>query len=227
MYDFWYALGVATISPGLLPAIAPLVDFTFTQKITVLPANFKVLGGPNTGLLVEGDASANPPVPGTTLVRAKIAEYVKGYSTSAPPIGIYCAGRFCQMMKIAFFESSHKNDSALTDIIKLANTAYTRALGGGAPSTLPTFPAFLGLCLMDGNLASDFAGRTPALREAASEFGIVVDDRSWQIAASFVTQPEFRTATQYLMAGNSNPWQSHITLEQMYWWPRISENAIP
>jgi hypothetical protein len=224
MYDFWYALGVAAIKPRLLDAIAKEVKFDFvTRKIietdqsghkTVLPK------GPNTGLLEYA---------ATTSVRRTMARFVKKFSPSAPPIGIYCAGRFCQLMRICHFASQHPNDSKFTDIIKLANKAYIKALDGGPKSAMPTFPAFLGLCLMDGNFVFDFKRPTKKLKEAVSEFGIRVGNasREWQIATAFVKTAEFQTATQYLMAGDSNPWQAHITLEQIYFWPTFSEHAIP
>ena len=101
MYDFWYSLGVAVIDPdqgkGLLNAIntaAPPPDFTFEQRVTVdIDSNGNPTARPasvNTGLLTEGP---------TTSVRSAIAAYVQrfskaAYGVNAPPIGIYCAGRF-------------------------------------------------------------------------------------------------------------------------------------
>jgi hypothetical protein len=91
------------------------------------------------------------------------------------------------------------------------------------------FPAFLGLCLMDGNLIHDFAHPTPKLIEAVSEFGVTVDaaNREWQIATAFVKTTEFDKAANLLMASSGNPWAGRVTLEQVYFWPGFSEHAIP
>jgi hypothetical protein len=224
MYDFWFTLGVATIKPALLDEIngsGPAFDFV--DRLTI-----EITGGlpalrpkaPGTGLL-----EAAP----TTKVRETIAKFVRNFSPAAPPIGIYCAGRFCQMMKIPFFSSTQPGDSSFKDIITLANQGYIKAVGAGPASNLPMFPAFLGLCLMDGNFVFEFDNPTPKLTEAVSEFGIVIGDasRDWQIAKAFVKTDEFSKATQLLMVSNMSCWAGGgNTFEQMFFWIGKSEHAI-
>jgi hypothetical protein len=225
MYDFWYTMGVAVIQPALLDAITPAKPaFDFGQRLVIdFVDDVPVLrpNAPSTGLL------ENKP---TTDVRLAIATFVKGYSASAPPIGIYTAGRFCQLVLIPYFASAQQDDSSFEDIIDLAHQAYVKAVGAGKESQLATFPAFLGLCLMDGRLVQDFAAPTPKLIEILAEFGMKPDATTleWQIATAFVKAPEFGDATQLLMLADNDPWQGGgSTLEQAYFWDGKSEYAIP
>jgi hypothetical protein len=223
VYDFWFTLGTATIKPALLDAIqnaGPVFDFV--QRIIVeIEDGEQTLrpSAPSAGLL------ENTP---TTAVRAAIAKYVGAFSPAAPPIGIYCAGRLSQLMKIPFFSSTDQAHTSFRDIIKLANQAYVKGLAGGAESKLPSFPAFLGLCLVDGQLVEGFENPGADVKQIVSEFGISVDsaNREWQIATAFADTDEFASATQLLMLGNMNPWRG-TTLEQVFFWDGLSEHAIP
>jgi hypothetical protein len=140
MYDFWFTMGAAIVKPALLDAIVNAKPaFDFLQRIIVeIEDGVPVLlpKGPNTGVLENAS---------TTNVREAIAKFVRNFSSSAPPIGIYCAGRFCQLVEIPFFDPAQSQNSAFKDILKLANTAYLTAVGAGPDSKLPMFPAFLGL----------------------------------------------------------------------------------
>jgi hypothetical protein len=222
MYDVWYTMGLAVMRPALLDAInAAGPVFNTLQRIIVEIGNGnQVLRPvtPNSGVLV------NAP---TTSVRLAIAQFTRAYSPASPPIGIFCAGRFSQLVTIPYFSSTLPASSAFKDIISLANQAYTKAIGTGAESTLASFPAFLGLCMLDVGVVNDFPVPTPALIEVAGEFGITIGagSREWQIATAFTRAQEFSTATQLLMAGDSDPWECGCQ-EQAYFWNGFSEHAI-
>lgn len=260
MYDFWFTLGAATIDPAFITGqVTPVANFQFVDRVVletnvtqmnVVPpnvtsaasvtvtardaTNVSILRGPSTGLLTAA---------ATTTVRTRIYAYLKSkYANAAPPVGIYTAGRFCQLVKISRFQSNNPA-SAFKDILSAANAAYIAAING-SPSNLSTFPAVLGLCLMDGSLkrvikAWDDATVDPTklqkqsdVSEMLNEFGIVTapaaNDRNWQLVKTFVAHPSFDTAVQFLMAGDSNPWNDQgNTLEQMVFDNNKSPHAIP
>lgn len=223
MYDMWYTTGVAVIRPALLDAIQnakPVFNFVDRFIIEVEDGNQTLIPkAPRTGLL-EPDP--------TTRVRQAIAKFVKNFSAAAPPIGIYTAGRFSQYAAIPNFSSARPNDSKISDIMAIANQGYKKAVGMGAESADPTFPAFLGLCMMDGALAHKLGTPTPEQVEVATEFGIPADpaNRSWQIATNFVQTIEFGTATQLFMLSDLDPW-TVCTEEQIFFWKGLNERAIP
>jgi hypothetical protein len=223
VYDFWFTLGVTIMRPALLDKISDAGPvFDFVDRIIIEVTNGQPAlrpKAPDTGLL-EKDP--------TTAVRLAISKFVRGVSAAAPPIGIYCAGRFCQLIKIPFFASAQPNTSSLRDIINSAHAGYLAALNDGPESPIPAFPAFLGWLLVDPALVPDFDSPTDQVKEVASEFGVVVDDtnRSWQIARTFVKTNEFLHATQLLMVADNSPWKS-ATAEQIIFWTGLSEHAIP
>jgi len=229
MYDFWFSLGVATVQPNFVDAFAGHAAFDFVQRTIVetdntgkqiiLPIN------PSAGVLRNN---------ATTQVRVDIANYLQTFSqrnfgVPAPPVSIYCAGRFCQLVKIPAFQSTLPN-SSFRDIVALANTAYKKAVGAGKPSKMQSFLAFLGLCLLDNNLVADLILPQPTQKvlDAAAEFGISPGGTpyEWGLAKAFVQTQEFGDATQLLMVGDANPWKSHATEEQAYFWDGFSEHAV-
>jgi hypothetical protein len=223
MYDLWYTLGVAVIRPELLDAIkaaGPVYDLIDRYVIEVQKGEQTLRPkDPRAGLLEH-----NP----TTNVRVAIAKFVKQFSPSAPPIGIYTAGRFCELVLLPNFASALPSSSSMKDVINLAHTAYDGAIGHGPQSTLPTFPAFLGLCMMDGNFVAAFKKPTTLLKQAVSEFGITIDPKNleWQIANLFVKAQEFRQAVKLFMASDMTGWTSN-TADQIFFWDGFTEHAIP
>jgi hypothetical protein len=232
MYDFWFTLGVASMSPCLLEAIdraRPAFTFIDRWVVEIRDGDLVTRRGPSTGLL-ERDA--------TTRVRLAIAAYTRDFSLASPPIGIYTAGRFCQLINIARFQGDQEN-SSLRDIFASAYKAYVTALKGGAPSDLPTFPAMLGMCLMDQQVVDLIQNwpelspeRLDQITEILDEFGLEIGSRSWDILRAFVADPGFASAAGFLMAGDENPWdEDGVTIEQMMFWPddgtEKGEHAVP
>jgi hypothetical protein len=231
MYDFWYALGTSIIDPDLLKAIQGAPPFfEFCPRLTIVTKNGQpaLRHGPSTGNL-----KSKP----TSDVRIAISAYLRKISSSAPPVGMYCAGRFCQLINIPRFQSTN-DKSSLHHIIDHFHTAYLYALNGGQPSTLPAFPALVGLCPCDGNVVNamqQYPGGDPGSRaevmEILGEFGIrQFDDgnRDWYIIRRFVNSPDFSIGTTLFMGGDNNPWfETGNTLEQSMFWNGTSEYAIP
>src|SRR5215472_11625764 len=111
MYDLWYTLGVAVIQPELLDAIkaaGPVYDLIDRLVIEVQDGE-RILRpkDPRAGLLEKRP---------TTSVRVAIAKFVKQFSPSAPPIGIYTAGRFCELVVLPNFSSTLPNSSSMEDV---------------------------------------------------------------------------------------------------------------
>ncbi|HEV2446334.1 MAG TPA: hypothetical protein VGS58_10445, partial [Candidatus Sulfopaludibacter sp.] len=112
-----------------------------------------------------------------------------------------------------------------------ANQAYAAAIAGGLESQLPTFPAFLGLCMLDNLFVSALGNPTPEVKQIVSEFGIVNDPPSleWQIANRFVKNPQFKRSTKLLMEGDNSSWGpgGESGGELALFWPGKAERAIP
>ena len=221
MYDFWYATGVAIMRPKLLDVIEEAKpSFTFVKR-----------------RIVETDSAGKveelPEVPGTglmeldstTRVRLAIAGFVRAFSPVAPPVGIYTAGRFCQLFAFGKFSSIHP-DSTLRDVLNFAGNAYRRALQAGPESSLPAFPAFLGAALMDGRMVDNLKTPLGIQEEAIAEFGVIRGSRDWDIAVSFAQDDDLIKASNRLMNDDESLWQ-HGTGEQMFFWRGRSEHAIP
>jgi hypothetical protein len=226
VYDFWFTLGTAIIDPGFLaviknPANGITANFHFVERVVVELDGENAIHrhGPSAGLLEEAS---------TTAVRLAMANYIKG-APGAPPVGIYAAGRFCQLVNIPTFDSNHTPaDGNFDKIIALAHNAWVSALGASPVPAIPAFRAFLGLCLCDQNLVFDFAAPTPALIEAASEFGITVGTSpAWTIASACVSHPDFSAGARLFMLGDLDPWDDAPTFEQAFFWKGRSEFAIP
>jgi hypothetical protein len=169
-------------------------------------------------------------------MRTDIVKYFVTANVAAPPIGIYTAGRFCQLVSIPLFDSKTPNTSFL-DIMKKANAAYINATTTGK-SNLPAFPAILGLTMMDSFLTDAIrkpdtgtAVVSPAdLVEILGEFGVKIPSGDFTILQNFVNDQGFKDAVGLLMggAGPEDPWaDAGTTLEQMVFWTGKTEYAIP
>src|SRR5580698_6411616 len=213
MYDIWYAMEIAIMRPTLVGKIGQPA-FTFVRRQLIETDSngnvvFQTNGSPSTGNIDETDSAA---------VRVTIANFVKGFSASAPPISLYCAGRFCQMVNIAQFDTNTPGDTSFQAIVNLYHSAYASALGSGTESSLDTFPAFLGLMAFDSTLVSEMNPVSARLPEVLDEFGIALNSREWDIASEFGADPNFGSAFQLLMEGNANPWLDNPTNEPIFFW---------
>jgi hypothetical protein len=224
VYDFWFSLGVAAMRPALLRAVYEAgPEFTFVTRVTTETPEGRaprITSPASTGWL-----KADP----TTRVRLAIAQFVREFP-GRPPIGIACAGRFCQLMCVRNFDGSDP-PTVFPEIIDMVNAGYRDALGGGPESPLPAFPAFLGACLMDAKLALEIRnGGSPGavLAEILGEFGIPADpgDASLQLAIRFANSRGVEAAYDKLMNSENDPWRG-VCYEQILFWTDKSEYAIP
>lgn len=228
MYDFWFTLGAGIIDPAGLDKALQGTEFYFCQRLTLMleESGPRLLNGPSTG---ELDKDTTPKV------RLEISKFVHAGFDSAPPIGIYTAGRFCQLKQIPVFRESNPQ-SKLKDILDSCNGAYQEAIRAVGPSKLPKLPALLGLCLLDGNFVAAIikhpSGPQPAQDQMvgiAAEFGVAPGTSDWKFVLAFVTSQQFRGATDLFMArDDKNPWaKTGGTLEQAMFWVGKTEYAIP
>lgn len=229
MYDFWFTLGYAATDLGLVKKVMPdpgKFKFTFVDRLVIEVGKgiITTRHGPSTGLL---DKTV------TTAMRQDIVGYFVANKVVAPPIGIYTAGRFCQLVSIPQFQSK-VDPTTFADIMNSANSAYLAATKPG-PSKNPAFPAVLGMCLMDSLVSEAIRkhGDTPGndeLTEILGEFGVIIGSSDWTILKTFVNDQGFKDAVGLLMGGtgDQDPWaDAGTTLEQMMFWPGKSEYAIP
>ena len=223
MYDMWYTMGVAVIRPALVAAIGK-PNFTFVRRELIERDStgavvFQTNGASTTGNIDKTDSA---------LVRSNIASFVKQYSPSAPPIGLYCAGRFCQLVNIAKFDTGTPGDTSLQAIVNLFHNAYVLALGSGPESSLPIFPAFLGLMTFDATLVSELNPTSARVQAVLTEFGITAGSREFQIASQFGAAADFAKAAQWLMEGDSTPWDDNPTEEPIFYWDdEHSSHLVP
>jgi hypothetical protein len=226
MFDFLYTLGLCVIRPALVKAVSDLHPkfFRVQRTITEIDAAGKETvvskGSPQTGNLDKDSTEA---------VRARIGQFVKGYSQSAPPIGIYTAGRFCQLVNVPYFSSAKLNNSSFADIVALFHSGYLEAMHSEPESTLPTFPAFLGLIAMDAKMRFQFNQPTDQLDRVLSEFGIVRGrDREWDIALRYDASQGFQEGVTLYMQSDSDPWEDVGSGETFFWWNDIhTAHVIP
>ena len=229
MYDLWYVLGAAVMDPRLLDAISDAgPEFTFVprQVIEITDGIFDARPqAPSTGLLKNGP---------TTAVRKAIAGYLGKTFPAPPPIGIACAGRFCQLMCIQPYADSTfvdiiKGQPDAGGIVRGASPAYRRAISGGLQPRLPMFPALVGLCLMDGNFTAGFAPLDDDVKSGLLEFGVdpAAGGDDWTIISRLALDNDFKSAREDSLLGNNAPWESRTTCEQLIFWDDFNEHAIP
>lgn len=217
MYDFWYTLGTAIIHPNLLDAVRNAHPaFDFCPRLTVLTPKDQrplVRQGPSTGLLKKDP---------TNRVRVEIFKFLRGISKNSPPVGVYTAGRFCQLILIPSFDGTTV-PSALSDLIRLAHSAYEESTKSMQPKNLAGVTALLGLLMVDGVVAGEIqtwpSGKPgqPLMEEIVREFGIEIDSKpgDFAIVTKFVQSNDFKVAAHLFMDGTNNPWfDGGTTLEQ-------------
>jgi hypothetical protein len=214
MYDFWFTLGSAIMRPELLKVISTGAYFERLKKRDIVETNQAGTKKtyPNTttpGLLRNKE---------TTDVRNNIRQYYLRNTPGAPPVSIFTAGRFSQLLLVPEigFEAS----------VNLAHQAYHDALQGTPERFSNGFVAFLGLCLVDSKVTIWFQTPTdPGLLDALSEFGIDPD----------FTKPELQVLTRYIAAKNFTTAQGNLLngfgwpsgcVEQFLFWEGKNEHAI-
>jgi len=224
MYDFWFTLGSAIIDPGFLTTITNALDKPFFQLLTLRliletdPITGKIQTiSQNTRTAGLLDLDKTPKF--RLAVRAALP-------ASAPPVSIYAAGRLSQLLVVPGIK--------FADVMSKASTAYANAKATVNPGNLPaSFPAVIGLCLLDSTLASliakpgDFTPDGTDLKEFMMEFGISATPNTpeRQMISNYVHDTKFGEAASSLLAGDSTPWQD-VCGDQFFFWSPQNVRAV-
>jgi len=218
MYDFWFSLGAAIMDPTLINVVnaAGPVFNRVTREIIETDSTGAVTFQ-ETNTLTAGliDVTA------TTTVRGAIASFTQS-NPAAPPVSVYTAGKWCQLVAVTTINFAQD--------IGLANQAYVASLGANQTTTFSSrFPAFLGVCLIDGGMVSRLLNpaASPDLPEALAEFGISSDPTSIErtTISAFVANTNFQTASGNLLNSPGTPWDFGC-LDQFFFWAGENERAI-
>jgi hypothetical protein len=226
MYDFWYCMGVAIANPGLLTAVMKATPKFIRVKQTITNVDgttgaITVLNGgkPLTfaGIL-DQDA--------TNSVRDAIRAAIAG-TAGAPPVSIATAARFCQYAVLT--------DIQFDKVLGWARNAFQSAFGDYHGTPPATFPALIGVTLVDGKVVTlinaapaDAPPTDPLLRNFLDEFGLSQDpkDPIRSRLVTFVKHPYFSNATDSLLNNpKTSPWQM-CGGEHFFFWPAKDEYAI-
>jgi len=236
MYDFWFTLGSAVMDAGIFTNIQTAIKNSNTPPFTLLTSRRIVeVGGKGfdkTNTKTAGLLSSVMPDFATDTIRQLIRSYIQG-NKNAPPVSIYTAGKFSQLLAIKWIDSVKQID--FPKIMTLANTAFVKAAKGATAGALPpNFPAIIGLCLLDNAVATLIATSIPGTADGATlaafmlEFGISKDAASPErmILTSYVTdQANFGLASGTLQQGDSTPWQD-LCGDQYFFWDTQNERAV-
>jgi hypothetical protein len=223
MYDFWFTLGSAIMNPSLLAAInaVPPVFNLVDRTITETAGGAVTFNNPNTTTAGLLDQNA------TGLVRDAIWNFLQKNPAvpskfGPPPISIYTAGKFCQLLTIPAMGFAAN--------VSLANSAYTASLKGALPATFSgRFPAYLGLCLVDAILQTKLAAQAPDpdVNNSVAQFGIDSSPTSteWPVITGYAAHPSLTAASSSLLAGAASPWLITCGDQFLFWAPN-NERAI-
>jgi hypothetical protein len=221
MYDFWFTLGSAIMNPALLdainavPPVFNLVDRTITETVGG-KQTFKYANKTTAGLLDQES---------TCLVRDAIWNFLSKNpavpsKSGPPPISIYTAGKFCQLLTIPMISFAVN--------VGLANTAYTDSLKGALPGAFSErFPAYLGVCLVDTTLQAKLAAPPPDVDvdNSVAQFGIDKGGTEWPVITGFAADPNLAKATGSLLNVPNGPWLKTCD-DQFLFWEANNERAI-
>jgi hypothetical protein len=200
MTDIWYTFGAMVADPGFFPVIAK-VNPTFTLiKMTVAENDGPPAIRPAAGYL-EGDT--------TTALRRAFRDYVgANLAKPAPVISLYTAAKFSQLSKTL---------STFHDVFTFANRAFVKA-GGSKMSSVAMLIA-MGVCLLDGQLATAFrAGDKPLPGDTVAltaEFGL--QPAEFIMLQAWLNDGDFNTAQTNLMSAAC--WTTAPCLEDFVFYP--------
>jgi hypothetical protein len=188
MFDLWYTTGAAITFPEILDEVTAKGNAAGIAAgrndgdplfFTIPAIQFSNGGTPNVPILnpnIPNPAAAVAPVIRDSgyivrdiigAVRTAIKDSVHKRFPFAPPISLFTAGKFCQLLTVTLFD--FKNN------VRLANQGYEAAVTNLPAKRSPNFPAFLGVYLMDSSLTgavSGATGPTTEAQKALAEFGI-------------------------------------------------------
>jgi len=240
MFDLWYATGAAIMFPQMLddvisksnaislaagrPAGAPLFYHSPTIQFCDGQNPNVPIKNPNIG---DPVAATAPIIQDAGFIVSAIIDDIRGaikdtvhqWFPFAPPISLYTAGKFCQILTVPAFDI--KNN------ISLANQGYQTAVQNLPAKRSPNFPAFLGVYLMDSGLTTSMAGGSPSVQEALAEFQIT-DPGEISAFAALAKPGKFLKAQSNLLggvAGAAAVW-THCREQFLAWSPETDGMVI-
>jgi hypothetical protein len=218
MYDFWYALGTAVIDPAFLN------DLLVTGQPQFTPVPVRVITeqdgtGAQTAAFTNKTTAGLLEINSCTAFRNYVRQRIIQFSTAAPPISIYTAGRFSQLLcatKIGF-----KN------LIGKLTTLYKSKSGNSHPAA--AFVAAIGVCIIDQRLATQVAlyPGQPIAQAFFVEFGIT-SSTDQTFLSGFCGNQAFTDVQKALLKGTAStdtPWQDICPDQYLYWAPQ-NDRAI-
>ncbi|MBS1857039.1 MAG: hypothetical protein JST11_16840 [Acidobacteria bacterium] len=248
MYDFWFTLGVAIMQSDFFGTVSAPPDFNHIVRLTVETDTSvtppKIEKFENT--ISAGKLDSN----GAPKFRAALNKQLKtlaaaGMIPPPPPTSVYAAGRLSQLLLVPELGFSGEQG-----FFAVAHEAFSSAVAdtNANVSTFPaTFPAFLGLCLIDGGLRAllrndgriDRVMLTKELEVANRPDGPIVDDLGELLDEFGISRdansPERKVLTGFLngtegvvqdmVRRNGNPWQFGCPDWLVYWSPQ-SDRAV-
>jgi hypothetical protein len=241
MFDLWYATGAVVMFPEILDEISTKGDAAGVAagRTAGAPLFFHVptiqfCDGQNPNAPLQNPnsngAAAVPVIRDSGFVVADILEDVRTavkdavhkWFPFAPPISLYTAGKFCQILTVAAFDFRNN--------VKVANQGYAAAVKHLPAKRSPNFPAFLGVLFMDAGLSatlSGAAGSATVAKQALAEFQIT--DAGEVSAFQTLAKPGNFLVAQSNLLGNASPSQPTWTTcrEQFIAWsPRTDAMVI-
>jgi hypothetical protein len=211
MYDLWYSIGIAVMDPDLVKAMKA-VPPKFDKVTRVITENGAVYSSNDqTAGLLEAGATTN--------MRSAIAAYLHR-SPAAPPVSIFTAGKWCQFLTVG---------AMFVSCVQTAHTAFEKAAGNAPPKLSPSFPALLGLCLLDQAFCNLLMGNptNPDLVEALGEFGVPAAPASPDLKtlAAFAGDTSFQNARDAMLSAADGCWATGCS-EQFVFWAGKNEHAV-
>ena len=255
MYDFWFTLGSAIIHPEFLDAVGKTAQPNFNRIMRVTVESTLVPTPETTETFMEAISAGKLDSAGTPKFRVALQQQLvalsrKGKNPPPPPTSVYAAGRLSQLLTIEPLGFGGPNGH-LAEAQRAFKNAVDQTPGANPAEFSNTFPAFIGLCLIDGGLRSLLEDAAPAaiagdaatptraltnvsrsdgqivddLGEILAEFGISSDPRSpeRQVISNFLAGSEDIIAL--MMRADGNPWDVACADWLVYWSPQ-SDRAV-
>jgi hypothetical protein len=220
MLDLWHTLGTILVFPddffsasdALVKQIGgPLFEWVPQVYSEERDANGVALSGPFATFVnkVGGNLDKNI----TTAARSMLAQYVATHHGElAPPISIYTAGKFCQMLTVPSFDFKNKMNAFVT--------AFRRA-GGTSLSPSRYFLSLAGVSLLDFDLSATLSDASdPDRLGIYKEFRVTDPEKA--VMTAFVKDPDFIRAQKLLL--DPPDWDS--CLEQFSFWAAHNERMV-
>ncbi len=191
MFDLWHTLGTILVFPTEFftasDALTASVGRPLFENVPLVYSEERDAQGIAIGAQgskysyvnkVGGNLDGNI----TTAARTMLATFLSNhYGPLAPPVGIYTAGKFCQMLTVPSFD------------FKSSMTAFAnafKAAGGVAISPSPCFLALVGASLIDASLAAVLIDPSDPRRAAIyQEFRVTDTEKA--VLSAFIHDKKF------------------------------------